>query len=146
MCEFLSFYLSDDGRTVWPGDLRSHTKIEELHGLTDRLSECRPPIPCEWTEDGEDDASLICRPSATNSHDAEWYKDELLNRWLSEVADYLVSIGLAVKQDGEYHLACNRWQMKKEVRRAVCALPKGLSGQLRKVADGLDAIALKGEM
>jgi hypothetical protein len=74
MCEFISFYVSDDCESIYPGDLRSYSECEMLHGLW--LGEVKQPVPVEWTEDG-----LTARPYVNNTHDAAWYADKLRARF-----------------------------------------------------------------
>ena len=80
MCDFMSFYVSYDARKVWPGDLRHHYVMENMHHLSFLLRSLRPPIPCEWTRN-DDGESLECRPPEQAAHDAAWYRDRILSRW-----------------------------------------------------------------
>ena len=80
MSEFLGFYVSHDGKTIYPGDLRSHRVAEEVHGLSSRFRGKFPPWPGEWTED-DDGASLCIRVGGTARHDEDWYRERILRQF-----------------------------------------------------------------
>ena len=66
MCQFLSGWISIDGRTIYPGDLVHHERGADLHGISETVA-----CPWEWTAD-----SLTVRvsPSAdATGATAAWY-------------------------------------------------------------------------
>ena len=53
MCQFLSGWISLDGRTVYPGDLVHHENGARIHGIDESVA-----CPWEWLP-GEDRPSVV---------------------------------------------------------------------------------------
>ena len=75
MCEFMSFFVSIDGKEIAVGDLRSHSKSAELLGIKTEDIKCRWR-EAEWTS--EDVRRLTIRLAPQDEHTEMYYRASIL--------------------------------------------------------------------
>ena len=119
MCNVLSFHISNDGQSIYPGDCKHHENGVRIHGL--KVDDAREG---EWTAD-DNGASLTVRdlppehrPQGQELYDESWYKACILSRWKTraEFVNYCMT-RLTRKVGGDLDLCgCT----------GLTALPEGL--------------------
>ena len=76
MCQFLSGWISNDGRTVYPGDLVHHERGADIHNISEQVA-----CPWEWLP-GEARPEVRVSPNAAAQRaTARWLAELLVERF-----------------------------------------------------------------